>query len=180
MFNKIVCFTLTFVCIATFGCTATHSPIQANGELEFGRYLFMAPEGYWYFPKKYPATFKTSKDIFLITFWKDKEALSRKNAKEIGVFINFAVSPNTYKNFETYYIAAKELGIKYEELPEEAFMLKTIANWSCKQTGQGVFGIECTSLGDDLVTFGVYGNDKGIVMSNVSLLQRMLESFKVQ
>jgi hypothetical protein len=163
-----------------FGCSGKPSPVQTNNELKFGQYIISPPKNYWYFPRKYPTNFRTSKDIFLLTFWKDKEDISRKDPNHISIFFNLAVSANKYKNFEDYYNRAKAFGVKYNKLPDEAGTLKTIQNWSCKQTGEGIFGIECISLGDNLVTIGAYGNDKGLVFSNIPLLQKMLESFKLK
>jgi len=152
---------------------------MVKGDLNFGHYIISPPKGYWYFPRKFPSELKTPKDIFLITFWEDREAASRKPPpNNIGVFFNFLVSANTYKNWEAYYEAARGLGIIYQELPSEAVSLKTMVNWSCKETGQGLYGIECISLEDNLVTIGVYGSDKVTVLSRLPLLRRLVESFK--
>jgi len=161
-----------------FGCSGKTSPVQINGELKFGQYIITPPKNYWYFPRKYPANFRTSKDIFLLTFWEDKEDITRKDSNQIRNFFNLGVSANKFNNYEDYYNSAKALGTTYRKLPDEARTLKTIQNWSCKQTGEGIFGIECISLGDNLVTIGAYGNDKGLVLSKIPLLYNMLESFK--
>lgn len=161
-----------------FSCTGEPTPVQVNGDLKSGRYIISPPKGYWYFPMKFPPILRTPKDIFLLTFWEDKEVASRKGVlNKTSVFFNFAVSANTYKNFEAYYDAARTLGITYTELPNEAEMLKTITNWSCKQIGQGVYGIECISLREHIITIGAYGDDKGAVLSKITLLQKMVESF---
>ncbi len=165
-----------FVC----GCSDKHSPVQVSGELEIGHYMISPPKGYWYFPRKYLGKFKASNDIFLITFWKDKEAATRKDPDKMGAFFNFGVSENKFNNFDNYYNNASDSGIKYNNLPSETSILNTIDNWSCKQSDQGVYGIECISLRDNLITIGVYGNDKGLVFSKIPLLQKVLESFKIE
>ncbi|MCL5238691.1 MAG: hypothetical protein M1353_12780 [Nitrospirae bacterium] len=164
-----------------FNCTGKPAPVQVNGELTFGQYIISPPKGYWYFPRKFPAKLRTSNDIFLVTFWEDKESVSRKVVpNKTGVFFNFAVSANTYKNFEAYYDAARTLGITYGELPNEAEMLRTMTNWNCKQTGQGVYGIECISLRDHIVIIGAYGNNKGEVLSKIPALKQMIGSLKMK
>ena len=164
-----------FVC----GCSGKPVPVKVNGDLKFGQYIISPPEGYWYLPRIFPSEFKTPKDIFLIAFWENKEAALRKTApSQIGVLFNFAVSVNTYKDWEAYYKAAKAFGLTYQELPNEATPFKNMANWSCKERGQGIYGIECISLADNLITIGVYGFDKDAVLSKLPLLQKLVESFK--
>ncbi|MDA8155975.1 MAG: hypothetical protein M0Z52_05925 [Actinomycetota bacterium] len=70
---KPVCLLLIY--FSLFGCISKHGPKQVNGQLRFGEYSVLPPKGYWYFPRKYPAKFKTSKDYFVITFWKDKDTI---------------------------------------------------------------------------------------------------------
>jgi len=55
-------------------------------------------------------------------------------------------------------------------------MLKSITNWSCKQTTHSFYGIECISLGENLVTIGVYGNNKTNVLAEVPALKQMIDS----
>ena len=176
--RQLACFFLLslFIC----GCSGKPVPVIVNGELTFGRYIITPPNGYRYFPRKFPTKIKTPKDLFLITFWEDKEVALRKTApNKIGVFFNFAVSANTYKDFDAYYEAARALGITYKDLPNEAEILKAAVNWSCKQAGQSFYGIECISLGDNLVTIGTYGSDKEAVLSQIPMLQKMVESFRM-
>jgi hypothetical protein len=90
------------------------------------------------------------------------------------------VSANTYNNFEAYYDAAGTLGITYKDLPNEAEMLKAMANWSCKEIEHGVYGIECVSLRDNIVIIGAYGDDKSAVLFKIPLLQEMVASFRMQ
>lgn len=177
--RKLICFFL--LSLFVFGCAGKPTPIQVKGELKFGPYVIAPPKGYWYFPNRYPKVFKSSEDI-VVTFWEDKEDTSRESYPKdrIGVFLNLGVTANTYKNIEAYYDAARISGVTYKELPNEAEMLKTIAHWSCKQTGQGMYGIECISLRDNIVTIGAYGGNKNAVLLKIQLLQKMLESFIVE
>ena len=157
---------------------AKASPVKVNDEIIFGRYIIRPPKNYWFYPKKYPSQFKTSKDIFLVTFWKDKDDLVGKHLKAENALLNFGVSANIYKDFSDYYYRAQKAGVNYKDVPEEMDKLKTMPNWSCKQPAQGIFGIECISLRDELITIGIYGFEKATVMSNYPVFLRMLESFR--
>lgn len=94
-------------------------------------------------------------------------------------FINFGLFENKYKNSEEYYSSTKTAGIIHKDLPKEVGALLTNKNWSCKQTVEGLYGIECITLGTELVIIGAYGYEEKKVLSHISLLQKMLESFKV-
>lgn len=178
--DKLNYYLLMILCVFILGCTVDTSAIQANGELKFGRYIFTPPDGYWFFVKKYPANFKTKSDFFVVTFWESKEAVSREGLKGKETFFNFAVSSSVCQDYKSYYDEAGRLGVTYEHLPVEASALQSIDNWSCKQTDHGIFGIECVSLRKELVTFGIYGNEKGEVMAKIPVFKKMIESFKVQ
>ena len=177
--RKIICFFL--LSLFVFGCSGKPAPTQVKGNLKFGPYVITPPKGYWYFPSRYPKVFKSSKKKFLVTFWEDKEDTSRESYPKdrIGLFFNFGVTVNTYKNIEAYYDTGRASGITYKELPNEAKMLKSITNWSCKEqpVESGYYGIECISLRDNIITIGAYGGDKNAVLSKIQLLQKMLESF---
>jgi hypothetical protein len=174
--RKLVCFFL--LSLFVFGCTGKPEPMQVQGELKFGPYVISPPNGYWYFPRKYPNMFKSSKDYFVVTFWENKEDTSKKSypKKSIGVCFNFFVAANKYKNIDDYYNDARKFGVTYKRLPNEAEVLKSMANWSCKQTGQGMYGIECISLRDNFIAICEYGDDKNksAVLSKIQLLQKML------
>ena len=175
--RKLIFFILGFLFV--LGCDS-EAPIQVIGNVTFGHYKFSPPSGYWYFKRQFPDRFETTKDIFQITFWKDKESIPQKPIqKQMGVFFNFAVSKKVYKDFNSYYEAAKSYGITYEELPEEAKILKSISKWSCKYTFQSLHGIECIMLADNLISMGMFGSDKDEVLANVPLLKKMLDSFVV-
>ena len=60
---------LLLICLLIFGCTNNSAPIEVKDKLHFGKYSVSPPKGYWYFPRKFPDKFSTSKDFFLITFW---------------------------------------------------------------------------------------------------------------
>jgi hypothetical protein len=168
---------LLLVCLLILSCTYESTPVEVKERLIFGNYIISPPRGYWYFPRKYPDKFNTAKDLFLITFWEDKVAASRKAAPDnVRVFFNFAVSMDRYEKFDAYYKAAESSGIKYKTLPSEAGMLKSIANWSCKQTIQSFYGIECISLDKNLVTVGVYGSSKSDVLTKIPALKQMIDS----
>jgi hypothetical protein len=160
------------------GCTKKNTPVQVNGVLKIGQYIISPPIGYWYFPKKHPLKHKMAKKDFLLTFCKDKESISKKDPTKIDCLINFGLFENKYKNYEDYYNNAKVAGISYDKLPDEADILKSNTNWSCMQTLQGPYAIECVSLRKDLVIISAFGFEKEKVLSHISLLQKMLESFK--
>jgi len=165
-----------------FGCseknTPKSAPVQVNGVLKIGQYTISPPISYWYFPREYPPKHETAKNGFLLTFFKYKEGITKKDPKKIDFFINFGLFKNKYKNSEEYYSSAKAAGIIHKDLPKEVGVLLTNKNWSCKQTAEGLYGIECISLGSNLVTIGAYGYEEKKVLSHISLLQKMLESFK--
>ncbi|MDA8174014.1 MAG: hypothetical protein M0018_05420 [Nitrospiraceae bacterium] len=183
---KPVC--LLLICFSLFSCISKHGPKQVKGQLRFGEYSVLPPKGYWYFPREYPAKFNTSKDYFVITFWKDKDTIF-KAAKaasskkplpagySIGPFFNFFITKNTYKNFEEYYNSALR-GFKFNPLPKEADILNSEANWSCKQSDFGSYGINCTSLGKRLVVIGVFGKDEAVVAPEIPTFKQMLDSIK--
>jgi hypothetical protein len=161
-------------------CTKKSSPVEVKGEQKFGKYVFIPPEGYWFFEKKDPMKIETSKDNYLITFWKDKDEISNKQLKRKDVIFNFGVSANIYKDITAYYNEAQKAGVAYKAVPEEMNKLKTIPNWSCKEPVQDVFGIECVSLRDELVIFGFYGYEKSEVISSFPVFLKMIESFKIR
>lgn len=168
---------LLLVCLLILNCTYESTPVEVKERQIFGNYIISPPRGYWYFPRKYPDKFNTAKDLFLITFWVNKVAASRKAATDnVRVFFNFAVSMDRYKNFDAYYKTAESSGIKYDALPSEAGMLKSMTNWSCKQTIQSFYGIECISLDENLVTIGVYGISKAEVLTKIPTLKQMIDS----
>lgn len=177
MMNRLIC---VFVFIFISGCHDSNiDPIQVDSNLKFGKYIVSPPIGYWYFQKEYPTGGVVGDSIFLVTFWKNKEEMDVKNLNNTSTFFNFALSENRYNSYDAYYAAANESGVSYDELKGEKVKLMARAGWSCKQTEQGVYGIECISLRDNLVTIGAYGNDKSEVLSNLPQLQKMLESFKM-
>ena len=161
------------------GCSATTSPVQTNGELTFGRYAFTPPAGHWFSPRKYQPGDNKSQ-AFVVTFWESRESISRKILKKNETLINFAISSNNFKNYQDYYDRASGSGITYEALPDEAKSLKNLQDWNCRQTQYSYYGIECVSLRKDLVTFGIYSNEKSAVMSQIPTLQKLIESFSVR
>ncbi len=161
------------------GCSATTSPVQTNGGLTFGRYAFTPPAGHWFFPRKYQPGDNTSQ-AFVVTFWESRESISRKILKENETIINFAIYSNNFKNYQDYYDQASGSGITYEALPDEANALKNLQGWNCMQTDYSYYGIECVSLRKELITFGICGNEKSAVLSKISTLQKLIESFAVR
>jgi hypothetical protein len=165
-----------------FGCSENNTPksalVQVNGVLKFGQYAISPPISYWYFPREYPPKHETAKNGFLLTFFEKKEALINKDPNKMDFFINFGLYENKYKNSEEYYSSAKAAGRILKDLPNKIGVLLINKNWSCKQTAEGLYGIECISLGSSLVTIGAYGYEEKNVLSHISLLQKMLESFK--
>jgi hypothetical protein len=97
----------------------------------------------------------------------------------LKVFFNFGVTVNSYKKFDEYYNTAQSLGIRYDELPSEANMLKSEANWSCKQTIPSLYVIECISLGENLVTISVNGNSKADVLTKIPIFKQMIDSIEI-
>jgi len=175
--RKLVYLLLAFLLI--FSCANEPTLVEVKGRLRFGNYIISPPNGYWYFPKTYPNKFNTPNDLFLITFWEDKVESSRKVVPDnVKVFFNFSVTLDRYKKFNAYYKDAESLGIKYDSLPSEASMLKSIGNWSCKQTIQSYYGIECISLDENLVTVGAYGNSKADVLTKIPILKQMIDSIE--
>lgn len=174
------CILLLFLCVS--GCSKQSGPVMVKGELKFGQYILSPPAGYWYFPVKHATKIRPSGSIFLITFWKHKEGarLSKGARNDIGVIFNFAVSANTYKSVDAYYAAARSSGITYKAVPKEAQVLGSLTDWSCKRLLSSVYGIECVSLRDNLITIGAYGKDKDAVISKIPVLQKMIESFRLQ
>jgi hypothetical protein len=179
---------LLLICLLIFGCTNNSAPIEVKDKLHFGKYSVSPPKGYWYFPRKFPDKFSTSKDFFLITFWEDKAMASKVSAMRktsshsldsLKVFFNFGVTVNSYKKFDEYYNTAQSLGIRYDELPSEANMLKSEANWSCKQTIPSLYVIECISLGENLVTISVNGNSKADVLTKIPIFKQMIDSIEI-
>ncbi len=181
--KHIFCKTLLLLfCIFIIGCSSKPAPMQVHGTLRFGPYNIAPPAGYWYYQRKYPKSFrlpvKTSKDFFLETFFENKDVISHKTRS--GVFINFGVYKNIYKSFDEYYrVTAEKNGslFSYEELPREAQVLKTMPDWSCKQTNWGTYGVQCIALDKDLVAVGIFG-DKNRVLSKIPEFKKMLESVK--
>jgi hypothetical protein len=47
----------------------TSSPLQASGRLAFGPIEFIAPQGYWYFPRTYPDKGLAEGQSFVLTFF---------------------------------------------------------------------------------------------------------------
>lgn len=173
--HRVIC--LILFCSLIFGCAAKAKITQVNDDvLIFGHYKFSPPKGYWYFPRRFPEKFETSKDIFLVTFWSNKEAATI-NLAEKPEFINFAISTNLYKDFDSYYEAAKLSGIVYEKLPDEAYMLENIPGWSCKHVFHGLHGIECVKLIDNLITIGAYGTNRNELLAKAPIIRKMTESF---
>jgi hypothetical protein len=182
---------LLLICLLIFGCTNKSEPIEVKDKLHFGNYSVSPPKGYWYFPKKFSDKFSTSKDFFLITFWEDKAIASKVSAlrkttshrldpDSMKVFFNFGVTVNKYKKFDEYYNTAQSFGIKYDELPSEAGMLKSLTNWSCKQNTQGYYCIECISLGKNLITVGVYGYRKADALTKIPIFKQMIDSIEIR
>jgi hypothetical protein len=168
---------LLIFCFIIIGCTHEPKPVQVKDRLIFGNYSISPPKGYWYFPGKYPAKFSTQKDLFLITFWEDKAAASGKTPPDkLRVMFNFAVSQNNYKSLDAYYKVSESSGLKYDALPVEADMLKSTANWSCKQTNLSLYVIECNSLGENLVTLAVFGKNKSDVLAKMPEFKQMIDS----
>ncbi|MEA5113636.1 MAG: hypothetical protein VB050_06350 [Geobacteraceae bacterium] len=165
--------------ILLIGCSATTSPVQTNGGLTYGRYAFTPPAGHWFFPRKYQSGDNTSQ-AFVVTFWESRESISRKILKENETISNFAIYSNNFKNYQDYYDRASGSGIKYKALPDEAKALKNLQGWNCMQTDYSYYGIECVSLRKELITFGIYGNEKSTVLSKISTLQKLIESFAVR
>lgn len=137
-----------YLVISFLGCSSQpNQPIQVTDSLTVGHYKFSPPKGYWYFPKKFPKKISKPDDLFLITFWEDKNTTENiMLQKSATVFYNFAVSPSEYKDFRTYYEEAKAHGITYEPLPMEAVALENITNWSCKYLFRSFYSIECITL----------------------------------
>jgi hypothetical protein len=183
---------LLLICLLIFGCTNNLAPIEVKDKLHFGNYSVSPPKGYWYFPRKFPDKFSTSKDFFLITFWEDKAIASKVSAlrktashrldcpDSLKVFFNFSVTVNNYKKFDEFYNTTQSLGIKYDELPSEADILKSEANWSCKQITTSLYGIECISLGKNLVIVSVNGNSKTDVLTKISIFKQMIDSIEIR
>lgn len=165
-----------------FGCSEKNSPknapVQVNGVLKIGQYTISPPINYWYFPREYTPKQETAKNGFLLTFFEKKEAIINKDPNKMDFFINFGLYENKYKNSDEYYSSAKAAGRIYKDLPNEVGVLLTNKNWSCKQTVEGLYGIECISLRSNLVAIGACGYEEKKVLSHISLLQKMLESFK--
>jgi hypothetical protein len=176
-------FCVPLFCIFIVGsCSSKPAPVQVHGALKFGPYTISPPVGYWYFPRKYPRSFKlpfkTSKDFFLVTFFENKDVISHKTRS--GVFMNFGVYKNIYKSFDAYYRDAAEKNgslFRYEELPKEAQVLKNIPSWNCKQTNWGAYGLQCLTLDKHIVIIGIFG-DKNQVLSKIPELKRMVDSVK--
>ncbi|HUN53957.1 MAG TPA: hypothetical protein VMU29_02245 [Smithella sp.] len=173
--NKHVYFIL--ICLLIVSCTHKNTPVEVKDKLNFGIYTISPPKGYWYYPRKFLDKYKSSKDFSVITYWENKDDALKETypKKKIGVFFNFFVTANTYKKIEDYYKAARGAGVTYSELPREAETLKTMANWSCKQTYHGIYGIECISLTDNAISIGIYGSNKNAVLSKLQLLHTMLD-----
>jgi hypothetical protein len=170
---------LLLVCLLIIGCTSKNVPVQVKGRLTFGNYSFSPPEGYWYFSRKYPDKFDTHMNTFLITFFEDKaKALKKVSPDKTDVFFNFAVTKNKYKDFDEFYRSAEKLGVKYDELPIEANILKSNKDWSCKQLITSIYSIECISLGENLVSMVAFGQNKTSVLSKITLLKQMIDSVK--
>jgi hypothetical protein len=179
---------LIIICFLIVGCSQEPMPVEVKGKLDFGVCSISPPRGFWYYPGKYPGEFRTRKDLLLITFYEDKEtALKMKDIRKqssnefnpdiLKVFFNFSLTVNNYKNLNEYYGHAQFSGIQFNELPDEADILKSEANWSCKQKVHGLYVIECVSLGKHLATAGVAGNNKADVLAKAPLLKSMLGSF---
>ncbi len=182
---------LFLICLLILGCTNKSAPIEVKDKLHFGNYSVSPPKGYWYFPRKLPDKFSTSKDFFLITFWEDKATASMVSAlrktpshrfdpDSMKVFFNFGVTINNYKKFDEYYNTAQSFGIKYDELPSEADILKSEANWNCKQNTRSYYGIECIALGKNLIIVGVYGYRKANVLTKIPIFKQMIDSIEIR
>lgn len=173
---------LILIVMLMSGCSsaAEHSLIQINREVEVGPYVVSPPKGYWYFPREYSNNFKNSEDIFLLTFWENKEGVLKKDPTLAGIFFNLGIAENKYNNFDEYYNEARKWNIKYDKLPEKASLLLTLKNWSCKQNVTSVYGIECIALGNNLITIGGFGSEKDLVLNKISLFKNMIESFSIK
>lgn len=178
---------LILACLFMVSCSQEPMPVEVKGKLNLGLYSISPPQGYWYYPGKYPGEFRTRKDLLMITFYEDKKtALKMKDIRKqssnefnpdiLKVFFNFSLTVNNYKNLNEYYSHAQYSGIQFNELPDEADILKSEANWSCKQKVHGLYVIECVLLGRHMATAGVAGNNKADVLAKVPLLKSMLES----
>ena len=176
--NKII--HVLLVCLSVVGCSRNSSPVQVISPIEFGGYQISPPYGYWYFPRKISSDFRKSDFLVLLTFWPNKKDVTYRNRQyapgEQVIFLNFVIAENKYGSFEAYYAAAKKAGVTYLDLSPEQKILQMIPDWSCKQSNEGIYGIECISLRDDLLTIGVHGDDKNQVLMKIPLLKRMIES----
>lgn len=161
-------------------CSCNSRPLQVKSELKFGHYVISPPINYFYFQKKFPDKLSDKNDYFLVTFWKDPPDTSKKDLIDLSIFFNFAVIAKNFETFDDFYNNAKSLGFNYYDLPSEAKGLKNIDKWSCKQTEDGVYGIECVSIRDHIITIGLYGKEKATVLSQLPLLQKMLYSFQLR
>jgi hypothetical protein len=166
------------IIILLAGCS-NDGPIKVKNEIKFGPYAISPPIGYWYFPRKFPVNIKSSEELFLLTFYKNKKATENRNPEHFGLFFNLGVTQNNYENIGDYYSEAKKSEVPYNDLPDEANDLLDFKEWSCKQYSISIgYGIECISLRKHLVTIAEIGEDKKIVIDNIPILKRMLRSFR--
>jgi hypothetical protein len=181
-------FSVILACLIIVSCNHGNSPVKVKDKLNFGIYSISPPKGYWYFPGKCPEKFNTEKDFCIITFYEDKatalkardfkkHSSTKSNPDELKVMFNFSLGLNNYKNFDEYYNKAQSKGIKYDEVPCSVNILKSVQNWSCKQTTQGFYNIECIALGENLVSISILGNNGADVLTKIPMLKDMMNSF---
>lgn len=176
-------FAVILFCLLAFACSRNSLPTEVTSSIEFGGYKMSPPHGYWYFSKarQLSPTFRKKNDFLaVLTLWPNKESMPHKDRKyapgEQILFINFCIAENRYDSFKAYYAAAEKAGVTYTTLSPEEQEVQSIPSWSCKQSHTSVYGIECISLRQDLLTMGLYGSDKDQVLANIPVLKSMIES----
>lgn len=160
--------------VSLLGCSSNISPKQVKGEIQVGQYFVSPPNNFWYYPRKYPNKIAEG-EYYLLTFSPNEESLTEYSN---DIFLNFGVTKNKYTSFENYYHDVKKHDVVFNDLPGSLGKDLTLSGWNCKIFETSQFGVECVSLRDDLITIGIFGQNKETVISKIPLFKRMLLSFR--
>jgi hypothetical protein len=176
------------------------SPVQASGKLTLGPIEFIAPQGYWYFPRAYPEGGLTEGQTFVLTFFQKKEDIPVKRDEPQGLpgrpFLNFFLLSSRFTDFQSYYDAVSrarkarglpEEMISYRELPRSAGRLfDGMTNWNCReetirQETRPLFGVNCVALGETgVIQMSAHGQDERDVLGTAPLLRDIMRSLTIR
>lgn len=169
--------------------------IRASGKVAFGPFEFLAPQGYWYYPRTFPKDGLQKGEEFLVTFYQTKDDIPPKKPLSAqqqpkNVLISFMVFPNEFKDVESYYRALADI-LRLNNLSSNDIVHKDLARpirdlfrdvhgWSCREQvikGYGsIFSIDCVALAEYGIVMSASGFDESKVLDKAPLLKEIMSS----